>query len=196
MLLRLIGKLEGGERVSPTLRRIYLDYHHIEIGLYSYGGCFDLERIRPHTRIGRYCSFAAGVCIFNRNHPMDFKSTHPCFYESPGGWAQSKESTRGGLEIGSDVWIGQNAIILPGARRIGDGAVIGAGSIVTKDVPDFAIVAGNPARIIRYRFGEATIRRLKQERWWEKDIGELKGRIEEFLCPLEQQGDAVPSCRL
>ena len=188
ILLRIIGKLESGEKVSRTLRRIYQDYHDIIIGMYSYGGCFDLQRIRPHTRIGRYCSFAPGVCVFNRNHPLELKSTHPDFYESPLGWARSKEGSRGGMEIGSDVWIGQNAIILPGARRIGDGAVVGAGSIVTKDVPDFAIVAGNPAKIIRYRFGEATIKRLKEERWWEKDVGELKEHLGEFLCPLEQQG--------
>lgn len=188
ILLHIIGRLEGGEKVSPTLRRVYRDYHDITIGMYSYGGCFDLQRIRPHTKIGRYCSFAPGVCVFNRNHPTEFKSTHPFFYESPLGWSRSREGSRGGLEIGNDVWIGQNAIILPGARRIGDGAVIGAGSIVTKDVPDFAIVGGNPAKIIRYRFGEDTIERLKAERWWEKDIGELKERPEEFLCPLEQQG--------
>lgn len=196
MLLRSIKKLEGGEKTSRTLRRIYRDYHDITIGMYSYGSCFDVERIRPHTRIGRYCSFAPGVCVFNRNHPLDLKSTHPYFYECPSGWAQSREGSRGGIEIGNDVWIGQNAIILPGVHRIGDGAVIGAGSIVTKDVPDFAVVAGNPAKIMKYRFSEAAIGRLKEERWWEKDIGELKEHFDEFLCPLEPPENEMSRSRV
>ena len=187
IVLRVIGKLEGGEMLSGTFRRIFLDYHGIEIGMYSYGGCFDPLRIRPFVKIGRYCSFADGVCIFNANHPFTWKSTHPYFYTPVFGHVAENtvERARTRVEIGNDVWIGQNAIILARVNRIGDGAVIGAGSVVTKNVPDFAVVAGNPAKIIKYRFSQATICKLKKERWWDKDIEELKANIDEFCHPVE-----------
>jgi len=79
-ILRLIDKLEEGEMVSVTRRRIFMDYHKINIGLYSYGGCFNAQNIAPNTKIGRYCSFAGNVYIFNGNHPISFKSLHPYFY--------------------------------------------------------------------------------------------------------------------
>lgn len=135
-ILRLVTKLEGGQMRSLTLRRIFLDYHHIEIGLYSYGGCFDPHRIAPFTKIGRYCSFAQGVCIFNGNHPTEFKSMHPFFYNPAFGYVQKELIPRNKIIIENDIWIGHNAIIVPSVKRIGDGAVIGAGAVVTKDVPD------------------------------------------------------------
>ena len=66
--------------LSRTLRRIFLDYHNIDVGLYSYGGCFDSQLFGAHAKIGRYCSFAPGVCRFNGNHPLTLKSMHPYFY--------------------------------------------------------------------------------------------------------------------
>lgn len=77
IILRIIERLEKGQMRSKTLRRIFLDYHDIEIGMYSYGGCFDAALIREKTKSGRYCSFAGGVCRFNGNHPMKFRSMHP-----------------------------------------------------------------------------------------------------------------------
>src|SRR5512145_654620 len=77
----LAAKTEGGEMLSHTLRRICRDYHDVEIGMYSYGGCFNLMRIGNGTKIGRYCSFADSVWRFNGNHPMTFRSMHPYFYE-------------------------------------------------------------------------------------------------------------------
>lgn len=186
IILQAVATLEGGQMLSSTLRRIFSDYHQIEIGLYSYGGCFDLHRIRPFTKIGRFCAFAPNVCIFNANHPLQFKSTHPYFYEPAFGYVQNEKIPRRCIEIGNDVWVGQSAIILPSVKRIGDGAVIGAGAVVTKDVPDFAIVAGNPAVIIRYRFDEETIRKLKEECWWNKDIEELKANLNDFCHPLSK----------
>ena len=82
--------------------------------------------------------------------------------------------------IGNDVWIGQNVIILPSVSVIGNGAVIGAGSIVTKNVPPFAIVAGNPAKIMKYRFSDDIINRIEQSAWWDKSIEDLKKNKMEF----------------
>lgn len=89
------------------------------------------------------------------------------------------------LEIGHDVWIGANAIILPGVSRIGNGAVIGAGSVVTKDVGPYEIVAGNPARAIRMRFDERQIAALESSRRWELDRHELADRIGELDAMLQ-----------
>lgn len=84
------------------------------------------------------------------------------------------------LEIGNDVWIGHNATIMPHVRSIGDGAVVGAGSVVNKDVPPYGVVVGNPGRVVRYRFSEERIQELLTEKWWEKDMDELKESVEDF----------------
>jgi virginiamycin A acetyltransferase len=170
---------------SKTLREIYNIYHGIEVGMYSYGGCFFEEGIRPGTIIGRYCSFANKVYIYNGNHPIRHKSMHPFFYEPFLGYVETEMISRTRQSIGNDVWIGNNAIILPSVSTVGDGAVIGAGSVVTKNVPPFAIVAGNPARIIRYRFTDERIQEIKDSRWWDKEIWELAGELDTFLKPLE-----------
>ncbi len=171
---------------SLTLRQIFSKYHGIEVGLYSYGGCFDPSRINPLTKIGRYCSFAEGVCIFNANHPIERKSMHPFFYNPASGCVGGDQVTRRQIVIGNDVWVGRNAIILPGCTRIGHGAVVGAGSVVTGDVPEFAIVAGNPARILRYRFSPEAASRLLNEKWWDKDIAELRCDMIAFSEPYEK----------
>jgi acetyltransferase-like isoleucine patch superfamily enzyme len=187
LIEKMVASLEGGQHLSVTLRRIFKDYHQIEIGMYTYGGCFNWHTVRGNTRIGRYCSIADGVYILNANHPLRFRSTYPFYIIHGLEHVEKRLIVRGSKDIGNDVWIGQNAIILPSVKRIGDGAVIGAGSRVTKDVPDFAIVAGNPARVIRYRFDNKTIDRLKEEKWWEKNIEELTGHFHDFLIRLDQQ---------
>ena len=184
--LRIIEGLERGQTVSPTLRRIFSDYHHVEIGLYSYGGCFKPDAIAPFTKIGRYCSFANGVRVFNGNHPLEFKSTSPFFFNPSLGFVARELISRNSLTIGNDVWVGYNAIILPSVKIVGDGAVIGAGAVVTRDVPDFAVVAGNPAKFIKWRFSEKTRAELKASQWWNKNIEELSQNIEEFLSPFEK----------
>jgi len=184
VIRRVVLKLEHGQMRSTTIRRIYSHYHQIDIGMYSYGGCFDLTNIRPHVKIGRYCSFANGTHVININHPMTLKSGHPFFYHPGYGYVEEDLRPRTHIEIGNDVWIGENAIILSGVSKLGDGAIVGAGAVVTKDVPDFAIVAGNPAKIIRYRFDKDTIHKLKVERWWDKDIDELQDGFETFLMPV------------
>lgn len=186
--LAICLRFEGGQFYSHTLRRIALDYHGVSVGLYSYGGCFDFGNTPPGTRIGRYCSFAQNVYILNGNHPLHVKSSHPFFYNPALKHVNNLLISRTNLHVGNDVWIGQNVIILPSVTEIGDGAAIGAGAVVSKNVPPFAVVAGNPARIIRYRFSAATITGLLQEAWWDKDIEEIervRAEFSGFFSPLE-----------
>ncbi|MBO9616383.1 MAG: CatB-related O-acetyltransferase [Dyadobacter sp.] len=143
--------LRRREMDSDLLRELFQIQYRVAVGKYSYG-CFDPERIPAGTQIGRYCSFGPGVRIFNGNHGINWASTHPYLYNPRLGYVEQERISRNALVIGDDVWIGANAIILPNVGSIGTGAVIGAGAVVTKDVPAFAIVAGNPATFIRSRF--------------------------------------------
>jgi len=186
-----IMRLEGGGHFSRTIRRIFSVYHQIEIGMYTSGPCYSAGRFPRGTRIGRYSTvFERTVWAFPANHPMDRISTHAIFYNPQVGYAGSEaDIRRKGLLIGNDVFIGHNATIVPSVDKIGDGAVIGSGSVVTKDVPDFAIVAGNPARLIRYRFSEETQRRIKESRWWEKSVDQLN--LEQFAHPVESEDGGI-----
>ncbi|HEY4261271.1 MAG TPA: CatB-related O-acetyltransferase [Schlesneria sp.] len=178
-MLLLINRLEGGAISSATSRELMSKYHEVEIGAYSYGDCFDPATMPKGTFIGRYVSIARGVRMFMQNHPVDRLSTHPFFYEQGlNGAAIADEPTQ--LVIGHDVWIGCNAIITPGCRRVGNGAVIGAGAVVTKDVPDFAIVAGSPARKIRDRFPTEVQQRLLASNWWLLPSVEVAARRDEL----------------
>lgn len=138
-----------------------------------------------NTEIGRFCSIAQGVCISLGVHPSrTFVSSSPVFFSpykqcgttfSDGSYFSEMRQTK----IGNDVWIGVNAILMDGIT-VGDGAIIGAGAIVTKDVPPYAIVGGNPARIIRYRFDEEAINFLLEFRWWNKNSKWLQQNFKDF----------------
>ena len=130
--------------------------------------------------IGRYCSIAAEVrFIMNGgNHPTTWLTTYP-FPIFGGGWESAMPSVwpaRGDTVVGNDVWIGYGAIVMPGVR-IGDGAIIATASVVTKDVPPYAIVGGNPASLLRYRFEERIIARLLAVRWWEWDAATVAKNV-------------------
>lgn len=136
--------------------------------------------------IGKFCQIAAGVeFIMNgANHQMNAVSTYP-FYIF-GSWNQdappiSELPLKGDTVIGNDVWIGQNAVILPGVH-IGDGAIIGANSVVGSDVPPYTVVAGNPARKIRKRFDDELISLMLELKWWDKDIEEIDRLIPLLSC--------------
>jgi len=135
-------------------------------GTYGYPEIVSWNSDRKLT-IGAYCSIAPGVKIFlGGDHRIDWTTTYP-FSEL---WPSAKHFTghpisKGDVVIGNDVWLGYEALILSGVK-IGDGAVIGARAVVARDVPPYAIVAGNPSRIIRMRFDEDTIRRLLAVQWW------------------------------
>ncbi|MEI6321662.1 MAG: DapH/DapD/GlmU-related protein [bacterium] len=136
--------------------------------------------------VGNFCSLAMGSFIGLPQHSLQMVSSHPSFYlkNTPlvktfsAGDIATCSSPR--TTIGHDVWIGQNACIMAGLR-IGCGAVIGAGAVVTKDVPDYAIVGGVPAKIIRYRFDEEIRSSLLKSVWWERPDIWIQEHISDFL---------------
>jgi virginiamycin A acetyltransferase len=123
--------------------------------------------------IGRYCVLATGIrfLMAGSNHPTAGVSTFP-FAIFGGIWAEQTLDivmtvpSRGDTIVGNDVWIGYDAMVMPGVR-IGDGAIVAAGAVVTKDVPPYGIVAGNPARLVRTRFDAAEVERLLRAAWWD-----------------------------
>lgn len=136
--------------------------------------------------IGKFCAIATNVkFIMNgANHQTNGVSTYP-FYIFGNGWekAMPKEGDlpyKGDTVIGNDVWIGYEATIMPGVK-IGNGAIIATKSVVTKDVPDYAVVGGNPAEIIKYRFDEATVEKLLKMAWWDWSVEEISERLGEIV---------------
>jgi virginiamycin A acetyltransferase len=188
-LLRLVLRLEGGDFYSQTGREIMRRFHGVEIGAYSYG-CFNPDHIPANVTIGRYVSIGPGVKIFLHDHPVDRLSTHPFFYNSRLGHITADAVSDSYLVIGSDVWIGANVVIVAGCNRIGDGAVVGAGSIVTRTIPDFYIAAGVPAKPIGERFPKALAAQVKGAAWWEKPLAEFLPHMETMSCSLVSQTDA------
>lgn len=174
IVLKIIIRLEKkrkSEFWSDILRTIYKEKYNIEVGYGSYG-CFDLEKFPSGTTIGKYCSIADGVHYFNANHPIEYVTTHPAFYNPSLGFTK-KDVSRSNLIIGNDVWIGYGVLITSNCHKIGSGAIIGAGSVVTKDVEPYTIVAGNPAKLIKKRFDEEVSNELQDFKWYDMKIEEL-----------------------
>lgn len=139
------------------------------IGAGSYGGLSVLEFGEgTHLKVGNYCSFAAGVQVMlGGGHRTDWVTTYPfSAIDSRFTRFTGHPVSKGDVVIGNDVWIGREAIIMSGIS-IGDGAVIAARSVVTKDVAPYEIVGGNPARPLRFRFSPEAISRLLNVRWWD-----------------------------
>jgi acetyltransferase-like isoleucine patch superfamily enzyme len=184
--------------------------HSLRLGAFSYA----VSGFYFGCRIGRYCSFGEEVQIGRHPHPMHWMSTSPFFYSTfenvldmplPDSiemrpFHDFPKTTKPVIAklttIGNDVWIGHGAFILPGVT-IGDGAVIAAMSVVTKDVPPYAVVAGSPARIKKFRFPEPQIEGLLATRWWDFAPWDLKGApiddipaLVEFIKALRENNKA------
>lgn len=188
--IRMALFLEGGEVFSYTIRAIADHYYGIKVDAYSFG-IYPLFRrmIRGEMHnitIGRYVSMSSTVTIIRRNHPMERLSMHPFFYEKNFGFVKEHNlKPHNSLFIDHDAWLGSNVIITPSCSRIGIGAVAGSGSVVTKDVPDFAIVTGNPAKIVCFRFSEDICGMIKAKKWWEHSIGEIAPFMEFMSKPFD-----------
>ncbi|MGI8964626.1 MAG: CatB-related O-acetyltransferase [Limisphaerales bacterium] len=160
LIKRLIRKVFSA-RIKPWTERF-------TVGRGTYGEPIILHWGEPATlKVGSFCSIAGGVKIFlGGNHRTDWITTYPfSVFRDSAKAILGHPATRGDVVIGHDVWIGADATILSGVR-VGDGAVIGACSVVTRDVPAYGIVAGNPAKLIRLRFTESEIACLKELAWW------------------------------
>lgn len=170
--------------IRPTVKS-----KNIVVGDFSYFSDVDFEKHVTHHYdfygdkliIGKFCQIAAGVefVMNGANHQMNAASTFPFYIFE--GWEQEIPSTdvfsfKGDTVVGNDVWIGQNATILPGVH-IGDGAIIGASSVVASDVEPYSIVAGNPAKQLRKRFDSELIAILLELKWWELPIEQINALI-------------------
>ncbi len=141
---------------------------NVTIGDYSY---VNKNSYIENCNIGKFCSISSGVYICPFEHDYSLKTTHPIVR-----WGESAIE-RPKVNIGNDVLISLNAILLEGIT-IGDGAVIGAGAVVTKDVKPYEIVGGVPAKLIKYRFSCEVIEYMKNLKWWDWDIQKIRNNIE------------------
>ena len=179
-------------------------YRGCQVGRYTYGYEKLLEHYPLAEKIGRFCSINGTAKIWN-NHPIDYITTHPIldhpqFYpweeaekreewiEKYGRYFENAPFENSPLRqnrpvvIGNDVWIGANVVILPGVH-IGNGAILAAGAVITKNVDDYAIVGGVPAKTIRYRFNENEIEKLLRLQWWDWEIDKIMDHLELFYQP-------------
>jgi acetyltransferase-like isoleucine patch superfamily enzyme len=171
--LRLIRRWDGGEMRSSHLRRMLRRHDGVTVGDYSYGPVLRRGLLPRGTSVGRWCSVGQGLIVRRRDHPIERITQHPFFYNAKLGLVARDTialDSDNPLAIGNDVWIGDRVTIVSGCRSIGDGAVIAAGAVVTRDVPPFAIVGGVPAKLLRSRFPPQVAELVAQSRWWEFDV--------------------------
>jgi acetyltransferase-like isoleucine patch superfamily enzyme len=190
---------------TKDLLKPWIDELGASVGDFSYGApmIHYWKNRTARLRIGKFCSIAGGVNIFmGGNHRADWVTTYPfgVVLESAPIWegqfplppSHDYETTNGDVSIGNDVWICQGATILSGVT-IGDGAIVGAHAVVTRDVPPYGIVAGNPASLVRKRFDEDTIACMLDARWWDWPTSEI-GAVAGLMSSTDIKG-FVEVCR-
>ena len=174
---QLLYKTVSHTNISVGEFSYYSGFHH----KHSFEFCVRyLDKKRKDVDkliIGKYCSIGSGAVFImggNQGHNMDWASTFPFFYQA-NIFKDSKNPYKkvGDTIIGNDVWIGSEAMIMPGIT-IGSGAVIAARSVVTKDVPAYAVVGGNPAKLIKNRFNDEKIEKLLKLKWWDMPEEKVK----------------------
>ena len=199
--------IPGFDRVA--FLKPLVDDPRIEIGDYTYyddpagpeafmkNVLYHYEHAGDRLRIGKFCAIATGATFLmsGANHPMRGVSTYP-FAVFERGWRKGYDGeleagSRGDMVIGNDVWIGLRATVLPGVT-IGDGAIIGAHAVVSRDVRPYAIAAGNPAREVRRRFDDEAVAELLEIRWWDWDIAKITRNLRTIS---EGRPDQLRDCR-
>ncbi|MGC9371639.1 MAG: CatB-related O-acetyltransferase [Paracoccaceae bacterium] len=183
-----------------------IDHPNIEVGDFTYYNDFEpvsdhAARIAPYLYpgaperlvIGKFCQFAHGTRFItaSADHPRRWFTAYPfAVFDSSKMPLFAEEFAKGGdTVIGHDVWIGHGAMVLPGVT-VGNGAIIGAGAVVARDVPPYAVVTGNPARVVRQRFSPATVALLQGLRWWDLPLDEI-----EALLPVLASADEAALAR-
>lgn len=195
--LKFGNKVKFGKRVCISLESFFEGRNVVNSntnfsGYMGFGSYIGINS-SLYGKVGRYCSIAGNVKTVLGVHPTkDFVSTHPTFFSlkkqnghtfvTEQKFNEAKyadETNKYNVVIGNDVWIGDSALLMSGIS-IGDGAIIAAGAVVTKDVPPYAIVGGVPARVIRYRFSEEEIKFLLDFKWWNRSEKWLSENADKF----------------
>jgi len=201
----------GLARIAFLKNLITLPY--IEVGEYTYyddpvdPAGFERHCVLYHSPfdgdrliIGRFCAIGQGVRFLmnGANHKMNGFSTYP-FGMFGHGWEKSiphssELTDKGDIVVGNDVWIGCGVTIMPGVK-VGDGAIIGSEAVVTNNVPPYAIVAGNPARVVRFRFSEEIIAQLLAIAWWNWPVARISTSLEAITCGDKAWLDSVAQAK-
>ena len=161
----------------------YASIHNTIIG--SYTACGRYSKI-VHTDIGKYCAISWDTTINAISHPYNHLTINAFPYVPyVGNFVNERKQIHQKVTIKNDVWIGANSVIMPGIT-IGNGSIIGAGAVVTKDVPDYAIAVGVPAKVIKYRFSRDIIEKLLLLKWWDLDPELIKENVDLWQGEFDQ----------